>query len=135
MPIAGMVFVCLIIFVAHRSKRLRTEAQRDVQLALLNKFTTAEEMTRFLQTDEGRRLVDQLALPSEDDPRHQAVGLLIPGFVLTSLGLAFVVLHWVMGADGYLVPAIITGFLGLGFFGASGLALYLHRKLSLTKRR
>ena len=135
LPIAGIVFVIGVIFMAHRQKRHRLEAQRDVQLALLNKFANGQEMTQFLQTEEGRRLVDQLAAPTEDDPRHQAIGLMIPGFVLSSLGVAFLGLRFVVGREGFLVPAVITGCMGLGFFGATALALYLHRKLGLTGPR
>ena len=135
LPFLGLLFVWAIIYITQRNKRHRSDAQRDVQLALLNKFSTGEEMARFLSTEEGRRLVDQLTAPSEDDPRLQAVGLVIPGCVLAALSIGFVVLAVVEQRDALFFPAVIIGAVALGLFAGAAVSLRIAKKLGLTKER
>lgn len=59
-PLAVILIVPFIVWLAHRSKQANAEARREVQLALLAKFNSGEELTRFLATEEGKRLMDHL---------------------------------------------------------------------------
>ena len=63
-PIAAIFVWPFVIWIAQRFQQTKIQAQRDVQLALLAKFSSGEELSRFLATDEGGRLMDHLASPA-----------------------------------------------------------------------
>lgn len=138
LPLAGLALTAYIIRFAFRAETEKAEAQRDVQVALLDKFSSGEEMTRFISTEEGKVLMDQLAAPSNNDPRRRLVGVIIGGCVMLSLSVAFFVLSSVF--DGQLsrflvIPAVVTGALSLGLF-LGGFATYrLSAKLGLIRSR
>ena len=44
-PFLVLLVVWLFAFIGLRQRRIRSEARRDVQLALLSKFQTGEEIT------------------------------------------------------------------------------------------
>lgn len=127
-PFFALLAVWLFAFIGIRHKRARNEARRDVQLALLNKFQTGEEMTKFLATEEGRRLLDQLSGPVED-LHHKTVGLVVGSSVLLSIGIAFGVLAYAFGTKGFIVAGSVIGAAGLGLVMGAAVANRISRKL------
>ncbi len=134
-PFAGLLFMWAIALLVLRIKRQRMDAQRDVQLALLNKFSSGDEMTRFLASEGGRALVDQLAVHSNGDPRRYAAGLVIGGCVMAALSIGFTGMAFFGGEKDFVVPAVINGALATGIFAGLGFSLYLSKKLGLIKDR
>ena len=134
-PLFALLFVWAITFVVLRNRRHRTEARRDVQLALLNKFSSGEEMSRFLSTEEGRRLVDQLAEPSGDDPRHRTAGMLVGGCVMTFISIGCWILY-AFNARGsfFLIPAVMNGAIGVGVFVGAAVSHWVSKKLGLIPK-
>lgn len=119
-PVVGVILVWAIVSISHQTLRRRQSAQTEVQLALLNKFSSSEEMVRFLATDEGRRLMDQLAAtPFSRDPRQRVVGLTIGGIVSACLSIGFLVLANVDGRQDYLERAVIFGAAGIGLLAGA----------------
>jgi hypothetical protein len=123
MPLIAVILVWAIIAIAHRTLRHRQDAQKDIQLALLNKFSTGEEMARFLASEEGRRLIDQLATnPHRKNPLHVAVGIAMGGIINLALSLGFLTLTYLDGAfGGFIVPAVICGALALGMLAGAAM--------------
>src|SRR5262245_5998499 len=80
-PLGAFALVGALVWMGNRRKQAIAAYERDVQLALLSKFTTADEMTQFMNLPEGRRLVDQLARPKGIDPRRQVLDYLTGGFM------------------------------------------------------
>jgi hypothetical protein len=135
-PIAALVFAAVIISLTFRKEQRRADGQRDVQLALLEKFKSAEEMTHFLSTEQGVQFVDHLTAPSDRDPRQRTVGMVVGGSVMTSLALGFGALHLLgVGGNRILVPAVVFGALGVGLFVGGILSHSISKKLGLTKER
>jgi hypothetical protein len=121
---AGMIFAAVVVYMVLRKRRQQGEAQKEVQLALLNKFNSGDELTRFLATDEGRRLIDRLAAPPwAKDPAQRAVGMTIGGsvMVMMAIGLAVLVNYSPGQYHSYVVPAVISGSLGIGMLLGSAL--------------
>ena len=132
-PFLALLFVWAIVYVVIRAKRQRSEARREVLLALLNKFESAEEMTRFLSTDEGRRLVDQLAAPTDEDPRQRAAGIMVPGCILLTMALGFVYLHFQTDSD-LVIPAVVIGAVAVGLFAGAALSYWASKRLGLIPK-
>lgn len=134
-PVTAILIAPLIIWIVHRSEQAKMQAQRDVQLALLAKFSSGEEMTRFLAADEGRRLMDHLASSGKDDPREKIVGMFVGASILTMLGIGFGVAAAVTGEESLLIPALIIGAVGIGLIVGAAIAHRFSTKKELTQEQ
>jgi hypothetical protein len=132
-PFFILLFVWLIAFLALRHKRIRNEMQRDVQLALLNKFQSGQEITGFLKTEEGRQLLDRLGGPAED-PRLRALGLLIPACILSSVGIALAIASKIIQEPHLVVGALVVGSVGIGMFIAAAVTYLFSRKIARERK-
>jgi len=103
---------------------------RDVQLALLSKFTTADEMSRFLATPEGRRLEDQLASPKGFDARKQVIDYLTGGVVVLFIGVAMTALARV-GMAFMAIPGFICLGVGIACLIAAAFIYPVAKRLGL----
>ncbi len=134
-PFAGLLFIWAIGFIVLRVKRQRMDIQRDIQIALLNKFSSGDEMTRFLASEGGRVLVDHLTVHSNGDPRRYAAGLVIGGCVMAALSIGFTGLAFFGGEKNFVIPAVINGALAAGIFAGLVFSLHLSKKLGLIRDR
>src|SRR5690606_33539983 len=112
-PLGAFAMVVVLAWMAHRSRLAASANERDVQLALLSKFSTAEskfstaeEMTQFLTTPEGRRLIDQLASPKGFDARRAIIDYITGGLVTLFVGGAMMALAR-LGMGFMAIPAFI----------------------------
>jgi|GEM_PF-2306853 len=138
--ISSMAMVALIIWIASREKQSKINAQRDVQLALLEKFKSGEEMSRFLASEEGRQFVNQLAGldglvaqlsgSASADPRRKTVGLLVAGIVLLALGGGFYVLS--ASLSGMRIASVLFLALAVGLLLAAAAAHVVSKRLGLV---
>ena len=135
--VAAILFVTAVIFFKSREKRQQTEAQKEIQLALLNKFESGEELSRFLATDEGRSLIDNVsATPMDSDPRHHAVGLTIAAGIMTAMAIGFtaLVVSGIM-PDKFLVAPAAIGAVGIGLTIGAVMAWRIANEAELRKDR
>jgi hypothetical protein len=123
-PFFILLFVWLIAFLGLRHKRVRSDARRDVQLALLNKFQSGEEITRFLATDEGKRLLDELGGP-RPETESMTVSLAIAACITGSMSIGFWVLSY--NEEKLEIPAIILASICIGMILAAIVAKRLIR--------
>ncbi len=133
--VAAILTGPLIIWIALRFQQAKIQAQRDVQLALLGKFSSGEEMTRFLATEEGKRLVDHLSTPGEEDPRQKTAGMLTGGSILMMLSLGFAGLALTQDLDRLAIPAVAIGSVGLGLFVGAAISHRFSKKVGLDRDR
>jgi hypothetical protein len=127
---SSMAMVAIIVWLAQREKQARIDSQRDVQLALLGKFSSGEEMSKFLASTEGRLLVNQLANSGQDDPRRMTVGLLVGGLVLLALGGGFFIAS--MRTEALMIPGIFFLALAIGLLLAAGATHVVSKRLGLV---
>jgi hypothetical protein len=129
-PLGAFAMIVVLAWLAHRSKLAASANERDVQLALLSKFSTAEEMTRFLRTTEGQRLIDQLASPKGFDARRTVIDYLTGGVVCLFIGIAMAVL--VRHGMGFMaIPGYILLGTGAALLIAAAFTWPLARRLGL----
>ena len=112
-PLGTMAMIVLIVWFSHESKRKAKARQAEIVSQLIDKFSTGEAFAAAIQGPEGSRLAEALALEGADPPKQTWKGLFIPASVLTSLGIAFLILAGVRDDD-LLIPALVIGSVGLG---------------------
>jgi hypothetical protein len=127
---AVFMFFAVVVVAAVWKDRRRADARRDIQLALLNKFSSAEEVRQFLVTKEGARLMDQLATPDRSrDPRAHTVRMVIGACLALSVGAGFFLLAHT--DDNLATPAILAAALGIGLLIAAAVGHFLAKRLGL----
>ena len=115
--------VVLLVWFGHRSRERESGNRAETQKRFLDKFGSGSELADFLATDNGQRFLDQLGedkgrraaiLDRFFDPRARAMRMIVPGIVLTALGLAMLALAAAgeeLSAPGVILLALGTGFL------------------------
>jgi hypothetical protein len=118
-PFAAFAMVIAIVWLASREKlakaRLRTELQRE----LLTKFSTARELTEFLNSEGSKMLLQE----SPRRPADRTIRLVVGGTILLALGGGF----FFSGTDDE-ATAICTA-VGLGLIVSAALSYWLAQKL------
>ncbi len=133
-PLGAFALVAALVWMANRRKLTIAANDRDVQLALLSKFTTAEQMTQFLASPEGRRLVDQLARPKGYDPRRQVLDYLTGGFITLFIGIALIMVAR-LGMRILAIPGFICVAVGLALLVAACFTYPIAKRLGLVSDR
>lgn len=116
---------------------VRARDRRDLFLKLLDKFATGEELERFLQTPEGKRLLDRMAgrrwgrrayhsndmTLGDHDARTAMIQGIYPAIILAFVAGGLAVAGIIFGHERLLIPALIIGSVAVGLIIASLVAL------------
>jgi hypothetical protein len=83
-------FVVMIVFIWGEFKRKEAKLQREADLAhrVLERFGSAEELSTFLQSEAGRRLLDPSS-KSVSNPKRRIIGSVEGGVIVGLMGLGF----------------------------------------------
>ena len=111
------LLIGLIYWMANRSAERRAQLRYDLSARTLERFTTADEMSKFFETDAGRVFLKILER-GEQDPAERALRSLKIGVVAGCFGFGFVLLSIVMGELELVYPGIIFLSLGGGFIAS-----------------
>jgi len=122
-PLAVFTMVTLIVWFANVTKRQEQERKAALVRAVIDKYTSAEELTKAMAGPEGQALFRMLSF-DEAGPRRPWIALVIPGSVLLLLGLGFVVLAALDGyPQGLMIPGVICAAVGAALL-ASGYVIW-----------
>ena len=116
--------IVLLVWLRHRAAQARAVVRTDVQKHLLDKFSSGEELTRFIENEDGRRFLEQPTV-EKTDPRAAQLWLVRVGIVLAVLAIGLLALSTQEG--GLVFPGIIVLTLGIGVLIAAWVS---HRLLS-----
>ena len=124
-----------------KSKSDMAEKDRmfEAQKLILDRLGTGPEVTRFLETEQGKELFERLKSPEghRRQPRHTAnqtaFSLIIGGLITLTVGLGFAVAVIRLGREfeGLYIPASICVFVGIGMLIAAVVTRYLSKKWDL----
>lgn len=111
-------------------------AQSELISKLLDRFGTAPELLRYLESDAGARIF-QAPAEGPVSPHARILGAVQAGIVLAALGIAFLALQGLdlMGGEGFAVIGALGLALGLGFLASGAAAFYLSRSWGLMNGR
>jgi hypothetical protein len=123
--IATGVTVVLVVYFVTRGRQRRVEAQVQMQAKLIDRFGSAPELVDFLHSPAGRQFITGVQTAPEVLTRERIMSGFTRAVVLSSLGLAFMLLAAIDNRD-WSVPGAIVLSLGVGYF----LATFISYKLS-----
>lgn len=114
MPIM-LVFWAWVVWVILEWRKVRNKSQ--LQSKIVDKFSTAQELNDFLQSQEGNRFLNFLKFNGRA-PREKILSSLTKGVILSFLGIALIVIGQLFpgemkyfNAFGIVIVAIGVGFL------------------------
>ena len=114
-----------IIAIAAFTKQRLNQQKTEVQMKLIERFGTANEFVKFVQSDEGRRFLGD----SKGVVRDRAIGGVRSGIIMAFLGAGFAFVGLTQRDVDWLIPAFMLLGLGLGFFVSAMLSMRLSRTL------
>ena len=131
-PFAGIAMIVIIVWLGAREKQARVKARTELHKHLLDKFGSGTELAQFLDTEGGRRMVEDLGT-DRVSPKERALKLMVAGIVLTCLGAGFLVLMYKTSA--LVIPGGILLALGIGFLIAAFVTLRLSKSWEADNER
>lgn len=133
LTLGQLAFVGFIIWVVSRSREARMRQRSEERARLLERFSSSQELTDFLNSEAGARLLTPQKESSH--PTRMVVGAAMGGIITLFVGLAFVVVVF-LGRDpsggNLMVPAAILVMAGIGLLVAAAVSAWLFRRSGLT---
>jgi NADH:ubiquinone oxidoreductase subunit K len=132
MVIAGAWVLGLIVAAFRNRARLR--AQTEIHTKILDKFSSVEEFTAYLESEAGRSFFEN-STNEPAAPLAKILGSIQKGVILTLLGLGFFIVSNVFGTQDswsiFIIIATISIMIGLGFLISSFISYRLAKSWDL----
>jgi hypothetical protein len=124
------------------ARKLAFEKQKmdfEAQKLMLEKCQSTEEVSQFLATDAGKRLLERFkgkgdAPAVKSNPLSGIIALIVFGALFGGLGLAFFLLTKFTSHPGLIIPAFLFLIPGLGLFIGAAVSYHLKKKWGLLER-
>lgn len=114
-PVALFAMVGVIVWLALRNKQVRLRTQAEFQKSLLDKFSSGQEFAGFLESEGGKKFLDQLWSPRAS-ARRRLLAIIVLGVIFSTVGLGLLALgFFAHGQRGIMFPAVVFLALGVGF--------------------
>jgi hypothetical protein len=127
----SFTMVVAIVWLGTRAKQRRDQLRADVQMKLIEKFSSSADFVRFLESPAGRQFLQDMPTRST---RDRILWGIRTGVVLTFLGFGFAVGYFVERDAGFFIPAFILIGLGLGFLLSSAISWKLAKQWNGTQQ-
>ena len=113
-----------------RRKTELLKAQTELQLRLLDKISSSEELRGFLDSPSVRNLMESHAQAVRAEPQDRIFGCLVPGCLFTSAGTVLIIVG--QGTVRFLGSLSLAT--GIGFLVAAVIGYWLTRRWGLTNQ-
>src|SRR5947207_3294141 len=124
--IAGsFTMIVAIVWLITRSKQRGAQYRADVQMKMIEKFSSSADFVKFLESPSGRQFLEQPRYSARD----RVLGGLRTGIILLFLGVGFFLGYYVEHAPGFFIPGFILSALGVGFLVSSAVSWKLTQRL------
>jgi hypothetical protein len=117
--ITSSIMVVFIVALVTKSRERRLESQMQMQTRLIDRFGSSNELAAFLQSPAGRQFVTGVSAVPRMFARERIVAAFTRAIILTSVGVAFVMIALIQGDSDWYTPAAIVFSLGLGYLMAA----------------
>lgn len=132
LALGELVFIGWILWVISNYKIRRSKERSEERLRILERFGSNEELTSFLASDAGDKLLANF-VPNSSNRRSGIVTGLTSGLVSLLVGTGFLVLAW-LGVfddpDTFLIPGVLLCFAGVGILLSVAVSIRLLRRLN-----
>ena len=133
-PFAGIAMVVIIVWLGSREKQARVKARTELHKHLLDKFGSGTELAQFLDTEGGRRMVEDLGT-DRVSPKERTLKRVVAGTVLTCLGAGLLILNSIFKEAELVMTGGILLALGIGFLIAAFVTLRLSKSWEADNER
>ena len=86
-PLGAFAMVVYIVWLNARQKQARIQARVEFNKQLLDKFASSQELVAFLGQQGSERFLDEMWSEKRQGPKERILGIIIPGCILTSIGI------------------------------------------------
>lgn len=137
-PLGFLAFLGGAFYLAHRYKTAALKARQETQTRVLDQLLAREDLSGYLTTPAGRRLLESVMEPGEarkSTAANRIIGAVGAGAVLLTIGLGVLILSPIVGLGGEelwffkVVPTI----LGAGFVVSAGATYLLSKRFGLIQ--
>ena len=125
-----VVWAVTKVFKSRRKSEL-LKAQAELQLRLLDRISSSEELRGFVDSPSVKALMENHAQAVRAEPQDRIMGCLVSGCVLTAAGTVLTIVG--RGTDRFLGSLSLAA--GIGFLVAAAIGYWLTRSWGLTSQR
>jgi len=125
-------FLGFIIWVAARAREANLRRRSEERTRLLERFSSSEELTAFLNSEAGARLLQ--ARKGSDHPTRKIAAAVFAGVITLFVGLAFLVVvfqGWDPSGGRLIIPGTICVMVGFGILIAALISSWLFSRAGL----
>ena len=136
--IAFFAFIAFVLWLSMRDTGIRKRMTFEAQKQLPDKFSSAEELTRFLDSDAGKQFFERftsrqdssavLAKLFKPQPLAGVLTLLILGLLGISVGISFFIVRGITDNPDFAVAAVVVLLPSLAMLISAGVTYRLKRK-------
>ena len=128
--IAGsFAMVVAVVWLITRSKQRGAQYRSEVQMKMIEKFGTTAEFAKFLESPAGREFLEP-----RRNARDRILGGIRAGIILLFLGFGFFFGYSAEHDPGFFIPGFIMTGLGLGFLVSSAISWKLTKQWEGTQQ-
>lgn len=128
-------FIGFIIWVAARAREASLRQRSEERTRLLERFSSSQELTAFLNSEAGARLLKHRG---PGHPTRKIAGAVFGGVITLFIGLAFLAVV-LLGRDpsggNLTIPGIICVMAGIGILIAAAISSWLFSRAGLMSDR
>lgn len=129
------VFLGFIIWVVARAREARMRRRSEERSRLLERFSSSQELTDFLNSEAGSRLLGK-AEPGH--PMRSISGTVTAGIITFFTGVGFLIVANKLplgDSDGFLIPGFLGLMAGLGILISAFISTVLYKRAGLLPGR
>lgn len=120
-PLGLFGLSAFVVWVGVTQRTRRAGLRAEMQTKLLERFSSGQELAEFLETEAGRKFLED----NSERPSHGPLRAASSGIVVIAVGIGFLVLTFLVGE--LVIPGTILVALGLGLLAAAALAYRVQR--------
>ena len=133
-PLGMCAMLVLIAWMVHLGKRHQMREQAELQRHFLNKFSSAQELTQFLDTPQGQSFLKDMRIGGDAaGTKDRIIRSIKSGILLLALGAGFLALLRI--ERDLIYPAAILLALGTGFLICAAVSYWLSKKWNIFEEK
>lgn len=128
-------FLSFILWLVARAREARMRQRSEERSRLLERFSSSQELTEFLSSEAGARLLGK-AEPGH--PMRSIAGTVMAGIITFFAGIGFLFVSGELprgDADGFLIPGILGVMAGIGILISAFVSTVLYKRAGLLPRK
>ena len=134
MVFGQLAFAGFIIWIVARAREQRLRQRSEERSRMLERFSSAQDMTEFLSSPAGGRFL-HLVRGQSPHPLKSLAGMMTAGIISFFGGSAFLLVSELNRDDDLLIPGLLGVMVGLGILVSAAISGWLYRRAGLLSRR